>query len=346
MKLNWHILLVGLFISAGLLPLQAVQVPDKPDFYAEDILNQSSIYVYQGRSAGTCQAVKITPTWYLTAAHCVYPSCKKECTVDVYLLQGGLQAVARIKHTTRNPRVFVPGNYLPNSDKNVRNDMALIHFIPQEEDFFFFEEKTNKALDYTTFQNLLNKTAYLEQAAQWRALSQARPALLTTTNVLNRQITVPIAVPDLRSGELTFRQSSSGDYYYLTELWHYFGMNFGVGKGMSGSGVIVPGGKLLGIVSTNMNRSGMLVAYNDKDEPVFSVPYSSEYFMFAPFSEANRSFIDSIVLKYRDTSSVKPYFVTLTDLYAVPTDLTLEKLITQNERELVQVPEEKEDRGD
>ncbi len=316
------LLIVCLFVT---FPVFAIQEPETPSFYAEDILNQSLLTVFSGKQAHQCQAARITPTWYLTAAHCVYPSCGKECTIEVNLLQDNLQAIAQIKHNlTYQPRVFYNKQYDPSSLKNVRYDVALIHFIPEEGDYVFrLGSKT--VLEQEQFFDLLNSGKYVEAKAQWEALQKARATILVTNNMQTREVFMPLAVPDFRDGGRYYVQNYGANFYYFTELWHYFGVNFGIGRGMSGGGVIIPGGTIIGIVSANLNRLGQVVIYNEKDEPVRIIPYSSNYFMFTPISETNRSFIESTITGHKDGSTVKPHFVTITDRYAKPVEYTVDE---------------------
>jgi len=151
-------------------------------------------------------------------------------------------------------------------------------------------------------------------------------------------------VPDLRGDRQELRENYGGPYYYFKELWHYFGPNFGVERGMSGGGVIVPGGTLVGIVSANLNRIGKLVTYNEQDEPVREIPYSSDYFMITPFNNDIQSFINTTFEKNKDNYSmrVKPRFATITDKYAVPIDYTVEEFFGLGEKRAVETYSEKE----
>ena len=92
------------------------------------------------------------------------------------------------------------------------------------------------------FLKTLNKSEYAEQRAQWQALASARPKLLVVPDESARHVRQPLAVPDLRSGSIFFRDSQTADFYYFPQLHHYMGGNFGVEKGMSGGGVVLPGG--------------------------------------------------------------------------------------------------------
>ena len=57
----------------------------------------------------SCQAVRIHPRWFLTAAHCVYPSCNGSlpCTVQITMASAELRQTVRIKHSTTAKNVFI-----------------------------------------------------------------------------------------------------------------------------------------------------------------------------------------------------------------------------------------------
>lgn len=317
------IILISFYVFAGWAAGYA-----QDQFCAEDMANQSILIIQGDKMATQCQAVRILPKWYLTAAHCVSPYCDKECTITANLLQGELQASASIQHTSASPHVFVPAAYHPNSAKGIRSDIALIRFVPMDEDYFFYETRSSTPLDRETFIHLLNSSQYTEQRNQWQALSHARPKLLMVTHALGRQILFPIAVPDLRSGEIYFRQSDARGFYYFPQLRHYIGYNFGVERGMSGAGVVLPGGAVVGIVSAALNRTGQLVTYNEKDEPISSIPFSSDYFMFTPVSKENAAFIRATINSFHE-SGAGPNIVILTAPYSQSTTDKLQDIFPE-----------------
>lgn len=293
-------------------------------FSAEDFANQSVIVAQSSSGAQQCQAVRISPKWYLTAAHCVRPVCDKECTVTVNLLQGSLQAGAWVRHTAADPAVFVPRQYRPGNAKNIRYDIALLRFDPAGDDYFYYDALAQKTLDYQTFSDRLKSSAYADEYSQWTALQKARPRLLGVTDAFSRHVAKPLAVPDLRAGGIYFQQSQTDDFYYFTELRHYMGSNFGVEKGMSGSGVVAPGGDVIGIVSSSLNTVNALVTYNEKDEPVGTVPYSADYFLFTPLNRQNINFIRATAASFRDQGR-GPRTANVTADIAPQTDLTVQE---------------------
>ena len=75
---------------------------------------------------------------------------------------------------------------------------------------------------------------------------------------------------------------------------------FGVEKGMSGGGVVLPGGHVIGVVSANLNSQGRIMVYNEKDEAVGYMPYSSDYFLFTPISRQNATFIRGTIASFHE----------------------------------------------
>ena len=298
-------LLMGILIGLG-MTATAIQLPVDPVFSADDVANQSIIWAQDDKNAKQCQAVRIAPKWYLTAAHCVRPYCDKECIVTVQLLQGSLQAQAVLRHNNSTPHVFVPPAYHPGEGTSIRHDIALIGFDPSEEDYTFYDARSKKELDWDTFEKYLRKGGYEDARDQWQSLQTARPTLRSVTNSVSRKLLFPVAVPDLRQDGIYVQQESGNGFYYFTELHHYIGPNFGVRKGMSGSGVVLPGGTVIGVVSASLNNTGRVVIYNEKDEPTGFLPYSSDYFLFTPISQENKAFIEAIVKSYRHRFGTGP----------------------------------------
>ncbi len=301
---------------------------DNPAFFAEDFANQSVIWVQGDKISQKCQAVRILPTWYLTAAHCVSPICNKHCSISVQLLSGDLEVSALVEHKTGSPQVFVPASYHGEELRSIRSDIALIHFDPSEDEYIFVDVPHKEQVDQATFIKLLNQSKYAFQRGQWQELQQARPKLLMIPHSINRKLTFPLAVPDLRSGELYFKQSPGADFYYFTQLHHYIGPNFGVEKGMSGAGVVIPGGTVVGIVSASFNHNGHIVVYDENDEARETTAFSSNYFLFTPISRENAAFIQATIASFPKHSGT-PRISTINGHYAQPTTKKLEDVFAE-----------------
>lgn len=315
--------LIGLFCA---MAAACAAAQDAHAFFAEDFLNQSVILVQGDKGGKQCHAVRIAPKWYLTAAHCVRPLCDKQCLVKVQLLSGPLQASALLEHNAAHPHVFVPRQYRPGNGKNIRYDLALLRFDPAAEDFSFYDGQRQTWLDEQGFLAALKKGPYAEQRTQWEALQKARPRLLSVTDGTSRRFVRPLAVPDLRPDGIYFHTSGERPFYFFTQLRHYLGQNFGVKRGMSGAGVIVPGGDVVGVVSAGLN--GTLVLYDPNDTAVSTVQAPLDYFMFTPLNQQNVAFIRATVSSFRD-GSAGPRFVPVMGRVAEQTGQTLQQAFPQ-----------------
>ena len=293
---------------------------EESSFIAEDFANQSLYWAQNNRDSNRCQAIRILPKWYLTAAHCVVPVCNKECSLTFQLIQGPLQASARIMHTASNPKVFVPREYVSKTTKSVRHDMALIRFDEKETDFVFYDAKKEDYIEYDEFLETLNQSQYRDERNQWHELSHARPKLMTLTEQ-SRHVVEPISVPDLRQDGIFFSESRHPDFYYFSELRHFMGTNFGISKGMSGGGVVTPGGGVIGIVSARLGSESKITLYDENDKPTGTIPYSSDYFLFTPFSHSNVNFIRATIASFHE-SGANPYFVRVSEKVAEMTNKT------------------------
>lgn len=295
-----------LFIALLLSSFPAFAEERQSAFEAEDFATQSLLWVQNSRESGKCHAVRILPKWYLTAAHCVSPVCNKECTLTLDLLQGNLQASARVQHTASDARVFVPREYIPRKSKSVRHDVALIRFDPKEVQYSFYDAKEKEYINEEQFLQKLKLSENSEQRYQWNVLSSARPKLLTINAA--RHMLDPLAVPTIQPDGIYYQESFTDDFYYFTELRHFMGSNFGVVHGMSGGGVVVPGGDIVGIVSGKIGGETQLTLYDNNDKPIGSIPYSSDYFLFTPFNRSNVNFIRATIASFHESGS-SPRFV-------------------------------------
>ncbi|MBR3632675.1 MAG: trypsin-like serine protease [Elusimicrobiaceae bacterium] len=280
-----------------LCALSTVAMAKGPEgFFAEDFANQNVIFI----NDKLCQATRIAPNWYLTAAHCLVPLCDQSCRITFQMLTGELRVAAVVNHSRSDKHVFVHNNYQPNTDKAMRHDIALIHFTPSEKDWFR-ETASGEILNQKEFIEKLNLPDYQESLSKWQSLTNAHPKLLRVGNLESRRILQPVAVPDLRQGEgIYFKQSQPGDFYYSDQLRYFIGKNFGVDHGMSGSAVVIPGGDIIGVVSSNVKETGSLRTYNEEDESVGEIPFSTDFFVFTPINRKNADFIQKTIRSFHE----------------------------------------------
>ena len=80
-----------------------------------------------------CQAVRIAPKWFLTAAHCVYNACRDSlpCTVQINLAQaeGELRQSVRINHSSSDKNVFIYEGFFPGQNRVSCVDVHLLNWM-------------------------------------------------------------------------------------------------------------------------------------------------------------------------------------------------------------------------
>ena len=299
-------LILGLFVCA--LPLWG-----ENHFKGEDFDNQSEIIVRGAGESSRCQAVRIAPKWFLTAAHCVSPQCDKACDIQVNLLQGDVYAAARVHHhENTHKRVWVQSSHEDDKLKSAGSDVALFFFDPAKSDYSFELPALNKKMGWKEFTKWLKQTGHSEY---WDTLQGSCAKLYTIPNAIDQRVKQEIAVPDIAAGTWT----SGTGFYYFNSLQHYIGPDIGVSHGMSGSGVIVPGGGIIGVVVSSLTQEDS----HPSAEMLESGP--GGYFLFAPINQKNRDFIESVLNGSGISSPGKmPEIVTAGPGIVIPTDAKLE----------------------
>ena len=230
----------------------------------------------QTGQVGKCQATRIANKWFVTAAHCVQNSCKNGCEIQLDLLEYSPSALARFTHTTKKPLVFVHPSYSPYVF--AKNDFALLHLDLNRAPFIYYLRPTKKqnfrqAISSQQFNAFLEKNRRAK-AALTHALHPKMPPLLYFDEgnfLLDRKISV-IAIFD---GVREVKQDPNS-VYYLKGLGFAHTKNFGVRKGMSGSGVMSNTGELIGMVAGNFEMWSQLGNEQKKEE---------DYFMFPVFNK-------------------------------------------------------------
>ena len=246
----------------------------------------------------SCQAVRIHPRWFLTAAHCVYPSCNGSlpCTVQITLASAELRQTVRIKHSTTAKNVFIYEGFFPGQNRISSMDVALVKFDPMTATYAYEEwnDQQNQFVPITKKEfgdKLLNSPvtrAQLNAQMVRRFVSVARSH--------NSRFLQPIIVPLMKNGNLSYLISPTRSIFYVEELRHFISPSFGVDHGNSGGGVFTAQGDLVGLVSAvggPRGRSGGAVAFrNEEGELVLTLPNADAYFLFTGFNNATMNFIN------------------------------------------------------
>lgn len=287
-----------LFLLTACTALCGFSQEETPKVREDGFLVQKEISVWRTDKTGdtqvpvySCQAVRIHPNWFLTAAHCVYPACRGSlpCTVQITLAQGELSQSVRIYHSTASQRVFIYEGFFPGQNRISSMDVALIKFEPQSADYAF------AAWTEGAWQNITKKqfNKLLEQSPETKAqLNATGVRLVGAANLPNARFLMQLAVPRMREGNLSYLVSPSPDVFFVTELQHFISPGFGVRRGNSGGGVFTVGGDLVGLVSSLVYApDGSATFKNDNGKTVLTLQNASDLFFFTGFNGSTLNFI-------------------------------------------------------
>ena len=202
---------------------------------------------------GKCQATRVAKNWFVTAAHCVAQTCAHACTLRMDLISAPVSALAQAQHTAKKPVVFVHPEYKNGS--SIQYDVALLHLDPRRAEKMYYRRATktrnyNLILPKAKFEawlarNPKTKSAYLH------ALSPQIPPIAVFDGgnyIVDRTISVISIFDGVRDVQI-----DKNPVYYLKKQKVGYGDNFGIRKGMSGSGVMTNTGELIGIISANVS---------------------------------------------------------------------------------------------
>lgn len=272
---------------------------EEPAKVREDaFLVQKEISVWRSDKAGesnvpvySCQAVRIHPNWFLTAAHCVYPACRGSlpCTVQITLAQGELSQTVRIYHTTAAQRVFMYEGFFPGQNRISSVDVALIKFDPSSADYAFaaWKEGMWQPISQQQFTKLLAQSP--ETKAQLNAVGTR---LVGAANLPNARLLPQLAVPRMMQGSLSYLVSPSTDVFFVQKLQHFISPGFGVRRGNSGGGVFTTQGDLVGLVSSLVYApDGSASFKNDEGQTVLTLQNATDLFFFTGFNGSTLNFI-------------------------------------------------------
>ena len=269
-----------------------------PQINADAFLAQKSFTVWpDDRVSGgqvpvaQCQAVRLAPDWYITAAHCVYDFCgeNRACVIQFDLAQSPdpLFAQARVHSDSSRRNVFIYPGYNPNQNRSSSFDVALIRFAPGKDDYLFMDVSKDREITRAEFEKKL--PFYPETQAQWNAPA---PRLLTFDAAVSARISPPIAVPRAQNGHISWLYNAGGQAFFISELQHCVSTAFGVKQGNSGGGVYTAQGDLVGIVSMSIqNKNGDISFANADGKQRITLQNADSYFVFTGFSSSVLAFV-------------------------------------------------------
>lgn len=251
----------------------------------EDFSHTFEYYIISpgGQSMGKCQATRIGRRWFATAAHCVTPLCDKGCRLEVDLLEQPMSARAAVNHTPKTPAVFVHPGY----KKGVlaENDFALFRLDLDRTPLVYYRrgKQRNVAVSAKTFSAFLDKNR--QAASQLKHIQSPQFPPLVLFDEGNYLFDRKISVISIFSGRRDVKLNPH-PVHYVKELGFAYTENFGVIKGMSGSGVVTNTGELVGIISGNLATSRS--AFNKAAEV-------KEFFMFPVFNKEMAEFMQRVM---------------------------------------------------
>ena len=239
-----------------------------------------------GKQGSKCQATRIAPHWFVTAAHCVKELCAKQCSLKMDLLDAPVSVLAEGNHTPQKPTVFVHPGY--QVTRKVKNDFALIYLNLNQAPKTYYRRGTAKnpqnvamrARDFTVWLNRNPRTARMYR----QVLSPQLPPIAVFDNA-NYELDRTVSVISIFDGKRSVRINPNA-VYYVKDLGYAYTQNFGVRKGMSGSGVMTNTGELIGIISAYVGAD----LYKGKEKLKHE-----EFFVFPVFNESFVSFMQEVM---------------------------------------------------
>ena len=300
--------LVLLILWALVLPLHAevsvMHVTDEDKHTrTEDFYHTFEYYISGGGQNSKCQATRIAPRWFATAAHCVKELCATACEIRMDLLDTPVSVLAETQHTAKVPSVFVHPDY--KKGQLVKNDFALIRLdLNHAAKTYYRRANAKNPHNVAMSENQFN--AWLARNPRTNAkyrhvLSPSLPPIAVFDNgnyILDRNM----SVMSMFGGKRDVK-TDPNPVYYVKDLGYAYTQNFGIRKGMSGSGVMTNTGELIGIISAYVGAD----LYKGKQKIKHT-----DLFMFPVFNEDLVSFMrDTLGSDWTrvDVKDAYPYLV-------------------------------------
>ena len=292
MRKLWFILF--LLSGALLLPAEVgmLSVSDEAKHTVKEDFNHTFEYLALPTSpgkypGGKCQATRIGRRWFVTAAHCVQRICEKECRIQMDLLDQSISAFAEVKHTPERPAVFIH----PGFDYNVfvKNDVALIRLDLDKTPFTYYQrlpDYRKKWLTQKQADEYFAKTP-AARSALYKVRSPSFPPILVFNSWANYVFKGKISVISIFNGERVIKPDPY-PVHYVKRLEYAYTNNFGVRRGMSGSGVMSNTGEFIGVISG-------IFQVSKKNEKNKEYEVEDELFMFFVFNKSAIDFMKDVM---------------------------------------------------
>ena len=302
MLADFFAFLISLFPSlGGIVPAKKAPVaPRKATPVAvlkqQDFYHTFSYKVFHGRNGMSCQATRINDRWFVTAAHCVKDVCRNSCRIEMDLMDTPVSVKATGWHDSKYTySVFVhPGYKKTNAAKD---DFALIRLDIKNASKIYYQRATRNypqvKLSRNQFSNWINRFPAAKKQ-YWDLFSFRAPTIVDFEGG-NYEFLRTISVVSILNGKRIVKQNTT-PVYYVKNLGYAYTYDFGIRKGMSGSGVLTNKRELVGIIAANVTEN-----YYQNRRRVGG----RNWFMFPVFNEEVIAFMQAVMGDEFDTLQIK-----------------------------------------
>lgn len=250
--------------------------------------------------ATKCQAIKIHPKWFLTAAHCVDKCADaSSCDIDIVLYEDNTHRILyRMGSTQKNKKVFYFPDFKIMTDTP---DIALFKFNPASQNIQIVSKAHNAFIPYSLFK-ATRKDAQkaMQKAIARKNFNQDIPlAYFDDSYMRFNRILSFIFIQNGIKKVLTASDyeedpdSLQNPVYFLKQTRILIVSHFGSVPGTSGAGIMTNSGELAGINSFH----GEAELYREKIKKTFSG--------FATINSKSLPFIKNIMGTDFDNITVK-----------------------------------------
>ena len=243
----------------------------------EDFYHTFEYYVISDEgSSSKCQATRIAPNWFATAAHCLKKPCQKSCKIRLDLLDQPVSVIAETNHSDKKPSVFVHPDFKEGT--LIKGDFALFRLDLNHSPKIYYRRATEKepqnvAMTPKAFFHWL--ATHRQANRQYKnVLSPNLPPIAQFGNA-NYVLDGKISVISIFHGKRQV-QPNPHPVYYVKKLGYAYTQNFGIRKGMSGSGVMTNTGELIGIISAYVGADVYLGKKKVDRQDLFMFPVFNE----------------------------------------------------------------------
>ena len=300
MIVDFFVFLISLFPALGGISTTTspiVEQPKTPSILQKHHFQHTFSYeVFHGKNGMKCQATRINSRWFVTAAHCVKDICRKSCTIEMDLLDSAVSVKATEWHNTYHYTVFIHPGY--KKTKAAKDDFALIRLDPTKAAKTYYKRSTPQdprsgRISSRQFFRWLKQSPAKQK--KYQALFHFSPPQIMEFEGGNYEILQTLFVVSIVNGKRTVKQSNS-PIYYVKNLGLAYTNDFGIRKGMSGSGVISEEKDLVGIISSNIKED-----FYDGNQKIAG----RNWFMFPVFNEEVIAFMQATMGEEFNTLKIK-----------------------------------------